>query len=119
MGALAGTLDDVRLLKRRFDAHRGQYGLIQSEFAGLLSFKQPPVDKVDDIFTTLDSDHNGRIDGLEFLAAMAICCDGNSDRDYADKMRCACASAGGRACRRSPRALCVLPQSVLSSATSI
>lgn len=100
------------MLKKRLKAHCGHFGLIQSEFAGLLSFKKPPVTQVDVVFSILDHDHNGRIDGLELLASLALCCHGR----FEDKMRCTRRGAGAGA--RPGSASRTPAQSASSCATS-
>lgn len=79
----------MRTLKHRFDAHGGNFGLIVPEFVDLLSFKRPPVNEPEAVFAVLDHDNNGRIDGLELLASLAMICDG----PFESKVTCACQSA--------------------------
>ena len=51
------------------------YGLVKSQFEALLAFKTD-VQRFEEVFAVLDEDSNGRIDALEFIAAVAQCCKG-------------------------------------------
>ena len=45
----------------------------------MLAFKDSVREHVDleILFEVLDNDHDGRIDGLEFLGGLALCCQGS------------------------------------------
>ena len=47
----------------------------KSRFEALLAFKTD-VQRFEEVFNVLDEDSNGRIDALEFIAAVAQCCKG-------------------------------------------
>ena len=52
------------------------FSLIESQFESVVSFK-PDVTanaNIKDLFSILDNDHDGRIDGLEFVAGLIIVC---------------------------------------------
>ena len=72
------TIKDVRLLHHRFLKNPTGYGLVKSQFEALLAFKKD-VQRFEEVFNVLDEDSNGRIDALEFIAAVAQCCKGSFD----------------------------------------
>ena len=51
---------------------------MKSQFEALLAFKTD-VQRFEEVFNVLDEDSNGRIDALEFIAAVAQCCKGSFD----------------------------------------
>ena len=73
------TLKDVRRLHHRYKRLGGNFGIVQSQFETLLSFKKPPVCNIGELFDSLDISRNGRVDGLEFLGALAVICSGDDD----------------------------------------
>eukprot|EP00644_Phytophthora_capsici_P007699 jgi/Phyca11/20797/fgenesh1_pg.PHYCAscaffold_72_\ len=67
------TLADVDELHRRFKKTFG-FAVTASQFESLLLLKTPDNVGVDEIFEVLDNNHDGRVDGLELLAALACVC---------------------------------------------
>jgi hypothetical protein len=68
---------DVRELWQRFQRSVYGFALVEAQFESILAFKERSVrDHVDleVLFEVLDNDHDGRIDGLEFLGGLALCC---------------------------------------------
>ena len=70
---------DVRELWRRFQRSVYGFALVEAQFESILSFKESVRNHVDLelLFDILDNDHDGRIDGLEFLGGLALCCQGS------------------------------------------
>ncbi|KAK1931597.1 Echinoderm microtubule-associated protein-like 5 [Phytophthora citrophthora] len=67
------TLVDVEELHRRFKKTFG-FAVTASQFESLLLLKIPESVGVDEIFEVLDNNRDGRVDGLELLAALACVC---------------------------------------------
>lgn len=69
----AGTLPDVQQLHGRF---RKTFGLAvtASQFDDLLLLKAPEAVASKEVFDALDTNRDGRIDGLELLAALVCVC---------------------------------------------
>jgi Ca2+-binding EF-hand superfamily protein len=69
-------LADVGELKNRFQKHIRGYSAVMDQFVGVISFRQALHDDVslESIFKVLDKDGDGRIDGLQFMAGVALCC---------------------------------------------
>ena len=61
--------------KRQFMA----FALVEAQFESILAFKEDISKHVplETLFEVLDNDHDGRIDGLEFLGGLALCCQGS------------------------------------------
>jgi len=72
------TITDVRELYRRFQKTVFGFALVEAQFESILSFKESVSNHVnlETLFEILDNDHDGRIDGLEFLGGLALCCQG-------------------------------------------
>jgi WD40 repeat protein/Ca2+-binding EF-hand superfamily protein len=71
-----GTMNDVRELLKRFQTQIHGYAIVEAQFEMIISFKPEVVEHVDLelLFDILDNDHDGRIDGLELLGGLALCC---------------------------------------------
>ncbi|KAL3660977.1 hypothetical protein V7S43_013992 [Phytophthora oleae] len=67
------TLADVEELHRRFKKTFG-FAVTASQFESLLLLKSPESVGVEEIFEVLDNNRDGRVDGLELLAALACVC---------------------------------------------
>lgn len=80
-----GTLDDVVALHSRFQKTFG-LSVTASQFEDLILLKAPETVGIRDVFDALDANADGRIDGLEFLAALACVCRAT----FEEKARCAC-----------------------------
>ncbi|KUF92077.1 ABC transporter G family member 29 [Phytophthora nicotianae] len=68
-----GTLADVEQLHRRFKKTFG-FAVTASQFESLLLLKSPESVGIEEVFEVLDANHDGRVDGLELLAALACVC---------------------------------------------
>jgi Ca2+-binding EF-hand superfamily protein len=77
------NIKELTELHNRFKKNPTGYGLVYTQFESLLTFKNPPVTRLYDIFKSIDEDNNGRIDALEFIAGLALCCKGT----FEDKAR--------------------------------
>lgn len=68
-------LEDVVELRRRFSVSKG-YCMVLDQLVALISFKKELHEDISlsSIFRLLDCGGRGRIDGLEFIAALALCC---------------------------------------------
>jgi len=75
------NIKELTELHMRFKKNPTGYGLVFMQFDALLTFKS--VTRVHDIFKSIDEDNNGRIDALEFIAGLALCCKGT----FEDKAR--------------------------------
>jgi WD40 repeat protein len=76
-----GSLDDVRELRKRFQKTVFGFSLVEPQFESLLAFK-PGLGAetgvgLAGVFQLLDNDHDGRIDGLELMGGLALCCKGS------------------------------------------
>ena len=70
------TLNDVRELLKRFKSQVFGYALVEAQFESIMAFK-PDVAKtisLELLFEILDSNHDGRLDGLELLGGLTMCC---------------------------------------------
>ena len=76
-------IEEVVTLHKSFKRNPTGYGLVFSQFDALLSAKHGEVKRVHDVFESIDEDNNGRIDALEFIAALALTCKGS----FEDKAR--------------------------------
>lgn len=81
--AAPGTLADVEELHRRFKKTFG-FAVTASQFESLLLLKAPDSVGIEEIFEVLDANRDGRVDGLELLAALACVCRAS----FEDKARC-------------------------------
>jgi len=77
------NIKELTELHTRFKKNPTGYGLVYNQFESLLTFKTPPVTRLGDIYKSIDEDNNGRIDALEFIAGLALCCKGT----FEDKAR--------------------------------
>ena len=77
------NIKDLEKLHISFKKNPTGYGLVFGQFEALLSFKSPSVTRLQDVFKSIDEDNNGRIDALEFIAGLALCCKGT----FEDKAR--------------------------------
>ena len=52
------------------------FSLIESQFESVVSFRSDVTmyGKLEDLFKILDNDHDGRIDGLEFIGGLVLVC---------------------------------------------
>lgn len=82
---MIGTINDARELLKRFHSQVHGFALVEAQFESIISFKASVADHValDELFDILDNDHDGRIDGLELLGGIALCCQGT----FEDKAR--------------------------------
>ncbi|GAB9469886.1 hypothetical protein Gpo141_00007149 [Globisporangium polare] len=67
------TLEDVVHLHGRFQKTFG-LSITLSQFESLILLKAPETVAIKEVFDALDANSDGRIDGLEFLAALACVC---------------------------------------------
>eukprot|EP01033_Poteriospumella_lacustris_P007987 gene7987-5748_t len=69
----------------RFQNQIHGYAIVEAQFETIISFKPSVKEHVDleELFNVLDNDHDGRIDGLEFLGGLALCCNAS----FEDKAR--------------------------------
>ncbi|ETP31719.1 hypothetical protein F442_19442 [Phytophthora nicotianae P10297] len=67
------TLADVEQLHRRFKKTFG-FAVTASQFERLLLLKSLESVGIEEVFEVLDANHDGRVDGLELLAALACVC---------------------------------------------
>lgn len=65
-------------MRKRFTEQIRGFSMVKAQFEGLISFKKALHDDVSltAIFKVIDSDGDGRIDGLAFLAGVCLCCSG-------------------------------------------
>lgn len=70
------TIDDVRELWKRFQKTVFGFALVEAQFESIMAFKDVSKHNVnlELLFEILDYNHDGRIDGLEFLGGLALCC---------------------------------------------
>lgn len=81
----AWTLADVKELWKRFQSQIFGFALVEAQFETIISFKSNITKHIslEDLFDVLDNDNDGRIDGLEFLGGLIMCCDAS----FEDKAR--------------------------------
>lgn len=70
-------------MRERFQKTFG-LSISASQFENLILLDAPETVAVKDVFDALDANADGRIDGLEFLAALACVCRAS----FEDKARC-------------------------------
>lgn len=72
------TLDDIRELHKRFRMQIHGFALVKAQFESIFSCKSEMLSEIgtDLMFEILDNDHDGRIDGLELLGGLTLCCRG-------------------------------------------
>jgi WD40 repeat protein/Ca2+-binding EF-hand superfamily protein len=73
-----GTIRDVQELYQRFQRSVYGFALVEAQFESILAFNEniSKYVNLETLFEVLDNDHDGRIDGLEFLGGLALCCQG-------------------------------------------
>lgn len=69
-------MQDVRELLKRFRSHIHGFALVEAQFETIMAFKPATAEyvKLETLFAILDNDHDGRIDGLELLGGLSLCC---------------------------------------------
>lgn len=73
-----GTIADLRELFKRFKSQINGFALVEAQFESIISFKKISANvQLEALFDILDNDHDGRIDGLELLGGLALCCHGS------------------------------------------
>jgi Ca2+-binding EF-hand superfamily protein len=79
------TLNDVKELYKRLRLQVHGYALVEAQFESIISFKESTLKEVcmETLFGVLDNDHDGRIDCLELLGGLALCCQAS----FEDKAR--------------------------------
>jgi len=79
------TIDDVRELWKRFQRTVFGFALVEAQFESIMAFKALKKQHADLelLFGMLDYNHDGRIDGLELLGGLALCCQAS----FEDKAR--------------------------------
>jgi WD40 repeat protein/Ca2+-binding EF-hand superfamily protein len=70
------SIADVRELKKRFTTQVNGFALVEAQFETIMSFKKDVTNFVslEELFKVLDNDNDGRLDGLELLGGIALCC---------------------------------------------
>lgn len=69
------TIADVRELWKRFQKSVFGFALVEAQFESIMAFKDVSQHvELETLFEILDYNHDGRIDGLEFLGGLALCC---------------------------------------------
>ena len=70
------TINDVKELNKRLRLQVHGYALVEAQFESIMTFKEGLIDQfcMETLFAILDNDHDGRIDGLELLGGLALCC---------------------------------------------
>lgn len=70
------TLQDVKELLAKFRMQVYGFALVEAQFEMIMSFKPDFSKKVNlqALFEVLDNNHDGRIDGLQLLGGLALCC---------------------------------------------
>jgi WD40 repeat protein/Ca2+-binding EF-hand superfamily protein len=61
---------------KRFHTQIHGFAIVEAQFEMILAFKPEVSEHIDleTLFEILDNDHDGRMDGLEFLGGLALCC---------------------------------------------
>jgi Ca2+-binding EF-hand superfamily protein len=69
-------ISDVKELYKRLRLQVYGYALVEAQFESIMAFKEDlsKQTSIEVLFDILDNDHNGRIDGLELLGGLALCC---------------------------------------------
>ena len=70
------SISDVKELFRRLRLQVHGYALVEAQFESIMTFKEglTKLISLECLFEILDNDHDGRIDGLELLGGLALCC---------------------------------------------
>ena len=67
------TVSDLRALLANFVKTTAGFSLIRAQFVAVLEETKPELSgQCDRLFTRLDNDGDGRIDGLEFMGGLAL-----------------------------------------------
>lgn len=79
------SISDVKELFRRLRIQVHGYALVEAQFESIMTFKEglTKLISLESLFEILDNDHDGRIDGLELLGGLALCCQAS----FEDKAR--------------------------------
>jgi Ca2+-binding EF-hand superfamily protein len=79
------TINDVKELFKRLRSQVNGYSLVEAQFESIILFKEGLRDSIcmETLFDIIDNDHDGRIDGLELLGGLALCCQAS----FEDKAR--------------------------------
>lgn len=69
-------MNDVKELWKRFQNQVFGYSLVETQFESIIAFKSDisKIVSIEDLFDVLDNDHDGRIDGLEIIGGITLCC---------------------------------------------
>ena len=69
-------MEDVRELLKRFQTQIHGFAIVEAQFETIIAFKPEVAEHVEleILFEILDNDHDGRMDGLELLGGIALCC---------------------------------------------
>ncbi|DBA04109.1 TPA: hypothetical protein N0F65_004217 [Lagenidium giganteum] len=86
------SLADVEHVLERFRKTFG-FAITEAQFDNMLLLKAPDVLSTKEIFAVLDANHDGRLDGLEFLAALACVCRATFEEKARCKWLCVCITA--------------------------
>ena len=78
-------INDVKELYKRLRLQVYGYALVEAQFESIMGFKEDVSKQtsIEVLFDILDNDHDGRIDGLELLGGLALCCQAS----FEDKAR--------------------------------
>lgn len=79
------TISDVKELFKRLRSQVNGYSLVEAQFESIILFKEGLSNSIcmETLFDIIDNDHDGRIDGLELLGGLALCCQAS----FEDKAR--------------------------------
>lgn len=71
-----GSITDVRELYKRFQNQVYGFALVEAQFESIIAFKPEVAQHVplELLFDILDNDNDGRVDGLELLGGLTLCC---------------------------------------------
>ena len=71
------TTDDLRILRSNFNKNVMGFSMIKKQFELVMEFKESELEtSIDKLFDVLDNDNDGRVDALEFIGGVALCCRG-------------------------------------------
>ena len=70
------SMSDVRELRKRFTMQVNGFAIVEAQFESIMSFKKDisKYNSLEVLFEILDNDHDGRLDGLELLGGLTLCC---------------------------------------------
>lgn len=86
---MSGTLNDVREIHFYLEKLHG-LSLSANQFEEMISIKQSESVTSQAIFEVIDQNCDGRIDGLEFIGGLILCCQGS----FEEKARRKCYYSG-------------------------